>query len=191
VGGNKYYVVIVDDFSRGVWALFLRRRSDLSAKFEEWMLDTARPCTETKIVISDNASEYKFGSFRSLLRKYGIAHQFSPPMSSPLNGVAERHIGVITEQARSMLIEAQCALNRWADAVHYSCIARNVLPKARLGGKSAFEILNVRIYMNNMLVFGCRVYLCLPLSQRKVWEVWRKGSARNFPWCGPIFIIRT
>ena len=36
LGGSRFYVTFIDDFSRKVWVYFLKHKSDVFANFKKW-----------------------------------------------------------------------------------------------------------------------------------------------------------
>ena len=36
LGGSRFYVIFIDDFSRKVWVYFLKHKSDVFANFKKW-----------------------------------------------------------------------------------------------------------------------------------------------------------
>ena len=36
IGGARYYITFIDDFSRKIWVYFLKQKSEVFQKFKEW-----------------------------------------------------------------------------------------------------------------------------------------------------------
>ena len=79
IGGNKYGFVIVDDFTRFTWVLFLIEKSEVFDTFKTFI---KRVHNEFEIKIkkirSDNGSEFKNTRIGDLCDDFGIGHQFQP-----------------------------------------------------------------------------------------------------------------
>ena len=80
LGGNYYALVIVDDFSRYTWTLFLESKSDAFAAFKK----LARRLQNTKSsnigsIRSDHGREFQNEKFSKFCEKLGILHNFSAP----------------------------------------------------------------------------------------------------------------
>ena len=55
-----------------------------------------------KCIRSDNAGEYS-EPFDAYCKEHGIRHQFAPPKTPQLNGLAERMNRIIVERMRSLI----------------------------------------------------------------------------------------
>ncbi|KAI3515988.1 hypothetical protein L1887_14895 [Cichorium endivia] len=104
IGKKKYILVIVDDYLRFTWVLFLRNKSDAAEeiinfiKKMEIMLNK-----KVRTVHSDNGSEFKNQTLDGFLKTKGISHNFSAPYTPQKNGVVERRNRSLCEAARTML----------------------------------------------------------------------------------------
>ena len=77
IGGNKYGFMIVDDFTRYTWVLFLVDRSDVFAIFKLFVKGIHNEFETTiKKVRSDNGSEFKNTRIDELCNEFEIRHQF-------------------------------------------------------------------------------------------------------------------
>ena len=80
IGGNKYGLVIVDDFSRYTWVFFLRDKSEVQGIFKKFV---RRAQNEFKLKIknvrSDNRMKFKNTSIEEFLDEEGIKHELSAP----------------------------------------------------------------------------------------------------------------
>jgi transposase InsO family protein len=75
--------VIVDDYSRYSWVFFLESKDEV---FEHFRLLALRLNNEhpnfSKVIYSDNETEFRNASFDEFCLEHGIDHQFSAPRSS-------------------------------------------------------------------------------------------------------------
>jgi hypothetical protein len=71
--GSKYYVTFIDDYSRYCTVYFLKRKSDVFEKFQDFKAEVETKFTKKiKTLRSDNGGEYCSGMFDSFLKKNGI-----------------------------------------------------------------------------------------------------------------------
>nr|AAK82436.1 putative polyprotein [Oryza sativa Japonica Group] len=106
IGGNKYGLVIVDDFSRFTWVFFLHDKSETQTIFKKFARRAQNEFDlKIKNIRNDNGKEFKNTCIESFLDEEGIKHEFSAPYSSQQNGVAERKNRTLIEMARTMLDE--------------------------------------------------------------------------------------
>ena len=101
LGGKRYIMVIVDDFSRYTWVEFLRKKSEACEKMEVLCkrLQNEKGVSIVKIR-SDHGKEFENARFDSFCEKSGIKKEFSSPKTPRQNGVVERKNQVIQEMAR-------------------------------------------------------------------------------------------
>jgi transposase InsO family protein len=106
IGGSKYGLVIVDDFSRFTWVFFLSDKGETQETLNKFMR-RAQNEFELKIkkVRSDNGTEFKNTGVEEFLGKEGIKHEFSVPYTPKQNGVVERKNRTLIEATRTMLDE--------------------------------------------------------------------------------------
>ena len=78
--GSKYGLVIVDDYSRFTWVLFLQDKSKTQETLNRF-LRRAQNVFRLKMtkIRSDNKSEFKNLQVEEYLEEEGIKHEFSAP----------------------------------------------------------------------------------------------------------------
>ena len=118
MGGAKYFVTFIDDFSRKVWAYPIKLKSDVSAVFQRWLaLVENQTGYRLKCLRTDNGGEYVSHAFEQFCDDRGIKRQLTAPYTPPQNGLAERMNRTIQERVRSMLSHAGLPQSFWAEAV--------------------------------------------------------------------------
>jgi transposase InsO family protein len=80
IGGSKYGLVVVDDFSHFTWVFFLQDKSETQETLKRF-LRRAQNEFELKVkkIRSDNGSEFKNLQVEEYLEEEGIKHEFSAP----------------------------------------------------------------------------------------------------------------
>ena len=141
IGGNKYYVTFIDDFSRCCAVSFLKSKSEVPDKFKEYEARVVNDCGKGIWTLrSDNGGEYLSKEFRSYLKSKGIHHELTVPHSPEQNGVAERMNRTLMETARSMMAHADLPEKYWAEAVETAAYIRNRTPTTAIkGNKTPLE----------------------------------------------------
>ena len=91
VGGKRYIIVVVDDFSRYSWVDFLREKLEACDKMERLCkrLQNEKGVPIVKIR-SDHGKEFENARFEAFCNKHGIKKEFSAPKTPQQNGVVER-----------------------------------------------------------------------------------------------------
>ncbi|WCJ43065.1 hypothetical protein M5689_023829 [Euphorbia peplus] len=78
ISGGKYFLTIVDDFSRVTWIVLLKYKSQVPEAIEVFlrMVHTQYAVT-VKVIRSDNGGEFFNHQCKHLFQNYGIIHQHS------------------------------------------------------------------------------------------------------------------
>jgi transposase InsO family protein len=106
IDGNKYSLVIVDDYSRFTWVFFFHDKSETQEVLKKF-LNRAQNEFDAKVkkIRSDNGSVFKNTQVKDYLDQEGIKHEFLAPYTPQQNGVAERKNRTLIESVREMLDE--------------------------------------------------------------------------------------
>jgi transposase InsO family protein len=142
IGGSKYGLVIVDDFSCFTWVFFLQDKSETHGTLKRF-LRRAQNEFELKVkkIRSYNGSEFKNLQVEEYLEEEGVKHEFSAPYTPQQNGVVERKNRTLIDMARTMLGEFKTPERFWSEAVNTACHAINRLYLHRLLKKTSYELL--------------------------------------------------
>jgi transposase InsO family protein len=106
IGGNKYGLVIVDDYSHFTWVFFLYDKSETQAVLKKFLKRAQNDFGgKIKKIRNDNGTKFKNTQVEDYLDKEGIKHEFSAPYTPQQNGVVERKNMTLIEMARIMLDE--------------------------------------------------------------------------------------
>ncbi|XP_061993733.1 uncharacterized protein LOC133711644 [Rosa rugosa] len=129
IGGKKYMLVVVDDFSRYTWVNFLK---DKAETFESFKGLSQRMIMEKQWsnicmvrVRSDNGTEFKNAAFANNFHELGVSHEFSAPITPQQNEIVERKNRVLLDMARVMLHAAGLSTNFWVEAINTACYTIN------------------------------------------------------------------
>lgn len=103
IGGNRYFLSLIDQLTRKSWIFCLKTRSEIYQKFSVWSaqikLETGN---EAAVFRSDNAREYR--KFEDAVRSQGIKMEYTTAYTPEQNGVAERYNRTIIQIARAVLL---------------------------------------------------------------------------------------
>ncbi|XP_022868577.1 uncharacterized protein LOC111388134 [Olea europaea var. sylvestris] len=141
LGGKRYILIVVDDFSRFTWIDLLREKSEMGDLVKSL-------CKRLKIkqnlhisrVRSDHGKEFDNFNLENFCLEKGIKHEFSSPITPQQNGVVERKNRVLQEMARAMLHGKDLAMHFWGEAINTAChIINRVYLRPKLD-KTPYEI---------------------------------------------------
>ena len=126
LGGKPYAFVIVDDFSRSTWVLFLSQKNEAFYEFSKFCNKVQNEKGFTiSCIRSDHGGEFENIDFEDYCNEHGINHKFLAPRTPQQNGVVERKNRTLQEKARTMLNENNLPKYFWAEAVNTSCYVLN------------------------------------------------------------------
>ncbi|GJW25987.1 retrovirus-related pol polyprotein from transposon TNT 1-94 [Tanacetum coccineum] len=120
--GNRYTLVIVDDYFRYTWTRFLKDKTEAFDQFEIFSkkIQNQLGCTIVSIR-TDHGREFdnevQFGEF---CNANGITHNFSAPRTPQSNGVVERKNRTLQEMRYSQNSKAYIILNKHTRKVEES-----------------------------------------------------------------------
>ncbi|KAK1694077.1 hypothetical protein QYE76_010774 [Lolium multiflorum] len=88
LGGSKYELVIVDDYSRYSWVFLLKSKDETHREFIIFAKKAQRMYeSEIKAIRTDNGTEFKNYTMQVFVDDEGIKHEFSAPYTPQQNGV--------------------------------------------------------------------------------------------------------
>jgi transposase InsO family protein len=91
IDGNKYDLVIVDDYLHFTWVFFLYDKSEMQGVLKKF-LKMAQNEFDAKVkkIMSDNGSEFKNTQVEDYFDQEGIKHEFLAPYTSQQNGGGQK-----------------------------------------------------------------------------------------------------
>jgi hypothetical protein len=141
IGGNKYGLVIVDDYYRFTWVFFLQDKSEIQEVLKKFLKRVQNEFNaKVKKIRSDNGTEFKNTQVEDFLDEEGIKHEFSAPYTPQQNGVIERKNRTLIEMVRTMLDKYKTSNWFWVEAVNMACHTTNCLYLQKLLKKISYEL---------------------------------------------------
>ena len=164
INGSKYMVIFIDDFSKYVWVLFMKEKSEALSKFKQFRENAESELNKkVRCLRTDNGREYVNYEFDSYLKEHKIKRQLTCPNTPQQNGVAERKNRHLAEVCRSMLHARNVPGRFWAECMKTAAHIINRLPQENLGSISPYEKLWKRKpAVGHFKVFGCVCYVFVP-----------------------------
>eukprot|EP00253_Pinus_taeda_P006391 PITA_06391 len=164
----KYFLLIVDDFSRKMWVYFLKNKSDAFSIFQKFkiLVEKESSC-DIMTLRTDNGGEFCSSVFSTYCATHGIKRQFTTPYTPQQNSVVERRNRMVVEMARSMLQHKNIPNKFWAEAVFTAVYLLNRSPTQAVKGKTLEEIWSGRKpKISHLKVFGSIAYTWIPAAKR-------------------------
>ncbi|CAI7848844.1 unnamed protein product [Closterium sp. NIES-53] len=118
-GRERYFLLVVDDYTRYTTIFPLRNKGEVPDVLITWI----------RIVQVVSSPPTSCGTF---FRGEGILQSFTLPSSPQQNGISEHHIGLVMEVARTSMIHAAIPHFLWPFAVRYAAHQLNLWPRVSL-----------------------------------------------------------
>ena len=170
IGGAKYFVTFLDDYTRCCAVYFMKHKSEVLEKFKEFEVTTTNAAGRAIGTLrTDNGGEYLSSAFQNYLKEKGIRNELTVPHSPQQNGVSERMNRTLVESARSMIAHAELSNIFWAEAISAASHVRNRLPTSALKeGETPYEwCYGRKPDVSHFRVFGCMAYAHVPDCERR------------------------
>ena len=89
-GGNRYFISIIDDYSRKVWICLLKQKNDAFVEFKQWKLLVENQTNkQVKALRTDNGLKFCNVEFDEFCKNNGILRHRTVKHTPQQNGVAE------------------------------------------------------------------------------------------------------
>nr|GEW53167.1 hypothetical protein [Tanacetum cinerariifolium] len=161
INGKKYILVIVDDYSRYTWTLFLCSKDETAEVLKEFLTMIQRNLQAPVITVrTDRGTKFLNKKLNAFFKEEGIEHQTSTARTPEQNGAVERRSRTLVEAARTMLSASQLPLFFWAEAIATACYTQNRSIIIPTHGKTSYHIINDRKpSIKHLHIFGCICYI--------------------------------
>ncbi|GJY62922.1 putative ribonuclease H-like domain-containing protein [Tanacetum coccineum] len=118
INGKRYVLVIVDDYSRHTWVIFLISKDEAPEEIKTFLKKITVLLQALVIIVrTDNGTEFKNQVLQAYFNSVSITHQGSSVRTPQQNGVVEQRNRMLVEAARTMLIFSRALLFLWAEAI--------------------------------------------------------------------------
>jgi len=126
IGGCKYFITFIDDFSRKVDVVCMKSKDEAKHLIKNYIARVEREKgKKVKRFRTNNGLEYCNTELLSYFESLGIKHERSNVDTPQMNGVAERINRTLLELTRSMLKSAGLPQRFWAKAVTTAAYIKN------------------------------------------------------------------
>lgn len=169
--GFRYYLLIVDDYTRYTWLYPLHYKSDVKhtvAQFKSYVNTQFHTYVQT--VRSDNGGEFVNLFLLELFLNHGVIHQTSCPHTPEQNGVVERKYRHLIETTIALLLQSSLPTNFWLEALTTAVYLANRLPHTTLNFQVPYCLLfNTSPDYSSLKPFGCSCFPWLkPYTSNKL-----------------------
>ncbi|CAI7785656.1 unnamed protein product [Closterium sp. NIES-54] len=138
-GHERYFLLVVDDYSRYTTVFPLRSKGEVPVVLIDWIRGARRQLSESfgsylpvLHLHTDRGGEFSSNLLRAFCRSEGIHQTFTLPVSLQQNGIAERRIGMVMDVARTSMIHAAAPYFLWPFAIQNAAHQINLQPRVSL-----------------------------------------------------------
>lgn len=172
IGGAKYFLTFIDDFSRKTFIYFLKSKKEVVNKFIEFKMWAENQFDrKIKVFRTDNGTEFCQQQIEKVCVANGIHHQRTVVYTPQQNGVAERMNRTIVERARCLLFDAELDKSYWAEAANMAVYLINRSVCSALVNKTPEEIWSgSKVDLSHLQLFGSEVMVHIPKQRRQKWD---------------------
>jgi transposase InsO family protein len=158
--GFKFFLTIVDDYSRAVWVYLLKSKDEVFFNIQCFIkLLKNQFNKDIKCFRTDNGTEFVNNQLDTFLKVNGILHQTSCVYTPQQNGVVERKHRHLLNVARALMFQSGIPLRLWTECVLTATYLINRTPTSILNGKSPYELLlSCKPSLLHLRTFGCLTF---------------------------------
>lgn len=157
-----YFLEIINNYSRKVWTISLKRREDAFKTLLEWRVKVELQ-SEAKVmtVRSNNAIELK-ATLNKWCAFFDIAPQYIVPYMFIQNDVAERAIQITENSVQAMIKNAELSIEFWVKAAQTDTYLRNrtsidsIVDNKSTSSEEAF--IEEKSFIDHVRVWDCKYY---------------------------------
>jgi len=157
--GARYFLTIVDDYSRGTWLYLMKNKSDTQTKLRDFIALVDRQFgKKVRVLRSDNGGE--FLSLTSYFLASGIVHETSCVGTPQQNGRVERKHRHLLNVARAIMFQGSLPIQFWGECALNAAYLINRTPSMVLNGKTPYKVLfGKRPSYDHLRTIGCLCYI--------------------------------
>ncbi|GFU87316.1 retrovirus-related Pol polyprotein from transposon TNT 1-94 [Trichonephila clavipes] len=158
-GGNKYFLSIIDDYSRKVTVFPIRNKSDVFHTFIRFQKRAERFLSKKVIAVrTDGGLEFCNKDMDNFLTELGIKHEVTNSYTPEMNGVAERFNLTALDGIKTLFKSSEVPHKFWGEALLCFTYAWNRICH-KDSNKTPFEKYSGRKpSVLHLKPFGCLAY---------------------------------
>jgi hypothetical protein len=161
LGGARYFLILIDEFSEFVSVVFLTHKSEGASAIISWSRQAhTRHNRHIVEFHSDGGGEFVNEQLSKYFRQTGTLQSTTVAHTPQHNGRAERNIRTLSEWANAILSHAGAPKPFWAHAVSTAAYVRNLTQVCKNGDKSITPYarwfgITGPTPISHLRVFGC------------------------------------
>ncbi|KAH9762600.1 Integrase catalytic domain-containing protein [Citrus sinensis] len=160
LGGAKYFLSLIDDYSRMVWVYLLKSKNKVFEKFKQWKaLVETQTGRKVKRLRIDNGLEFCNQQFNDFCAQNGVVRHKTVRHTPQQNGLAERMNRTLMDKVRCLLIHSKLSQSLWAETLMIACYLVNRSPSNGIDFKTPVEMWSGRAAnYSDLKIFVCPAF---------------------------------
>lgn len=139
--GNRYFMLLVDDYSRVMWVYLLKTKDEAFQTFKNFRVKVEIETGEKmKVFRTDRGGEFLSNEFTTYCNETGLPRHYTAPYSPQQNGVVERRNRTVLEMVRSCLLSMHVPDVLWGEAVNHVVYVLNRVNTKALKESTPYEM---------------------------------------------------
>lgn len=164
LGGNRYFLLFIDNFSKMTWVYTLRNKSKAFEMFRKFHAlvekQTWKKLTELR---NDRGGKFRHSEFLKYCEDLSIKREFTAPYTPQQNGAVERNNRIVVEMGRSLLKSRDPPIRFWGEAVSTAIYMINRAPTQAMHNRTPNKVWHgVKSTVSHLKVFGCTAFVLIP-----------------------------
>lgn len=169
LGGSRYFLLFVDDYSRLCWVYFLKHKDETFERLLKLKTLVEKQSGKSiKVLQTDRGGEFVSNQFTAYCEDQGIKRELTAPYSPQQNRVAERKNRTIMEIARSLLKHKRLPNGFWVEAMATAVHLINISPTKAVKNMTSYQAWRgLKPTVSHLRVFGCLAFSLIPAQHLK------------------------
>ncbi|KAL8167487.1 hypothetical protein V2J09_008986 [Rumex salicifolius] len=159
--GNKYFLLLVDDYLRFMWITLLNERSEAFEAFKKFKSLVENEVEgKAKYFRTDRGGEFTSLEFRKFCDDEGVKRHLIAPYSPQRNEVVKRRNQTVMEMTRSIMKSRGVPAKYWGEVMKTSVYILNKDPTKSVEKVTPYQSWHGKaLHVQHLRVFGCLAHV--------------------------------
>ncbi|WVZ16028.1 hypothetical protein V8G54_013594 [Vigna mungo] len=158
IGGNRYFLIFVDELTRKIWTYLIKEKKDVHSCFVKFFAMVERQSgLQIKILRTDGGGEFNSHEMDKFCTENGIIHEVTTPYTPQHNDMTERRNRMLLDMTRCLLKAKKLPHYLWGEVVSTATYLLNRCPTRSLPDCTPEEAWSGdKPTVNHLRVFGSK-----------------------------------
>lgn len=167
--GNRYFMLLVYNFSRVTWVYLLKTKDKAFQTFKNFRMKVAVETSEMiKVFRTGRGGEFHSKNFTMYCNETSLERHYTLSYSPLQNGIVERRNRTVLEMVRSNLKAMSIPAVLWGEAVNHAVYVLNRVCTKALKESTLYKMWTGRKpNVSHLRVFGCLAHMMIAKNHLK------------------------